>query len=110
MESCEKANLNLLFDYAHAMVTCINSKTSFKCYSNKLLENLICNQFHLCEPSFFYDKSEVYAVDSHNLPSPLSTNSALDLMKKYSVDFLTIEYYRDSENLIKYLKYLKGLI
>ena len=110
LESCEKANLNLLFDYAHAMVTCINGKTNFESYANKLLENITCNQFHLCEPTFFYDESGVHAVDSHNLPSPVSTYSALDLMKKYSAEFLTIEYYREPENLIKYLNYLKGLI
>ncbi len=110
LESCEKAGLNLLFDYAHATVTCINNNIDFHTYANNLLGNLKCNQFHLCEPSFFYNEYGAQAVDSHDLPSPLSTNSALVLMKKFKVEYLTIEFYKDSENLIKYLKYLRKLI
>lgn len=110
IESCEIAGINLLFDYAHAFVTCTNKNIDFQEYSKKLLNKIFCNQFHLCEPGFFYNNNTVHAIDSHNLPTPNSTKNALSLMQLFNVEYLTIEYYRDSRKLIEYLKYLKQLI
>ena len=110
IKSCESAGLNLLFDCAHAHVTCTNKNVNFEEYSQKLLNNTSCNQFHLCEPSFFYKNNKVHAIDSHNMPTPFSTKKTLNLMQVFDVEYLTIEYYRDAYNLIEYLKYLRKII
>ena len=69
-----------------------------------------CKQVHLCEPSFSYSNRLPKAIDSHNLPSPKSTQDTLKIMQKWNIKYLTIEYYRNADTLKEYLNYLKKLI
>ena len=109
--SCfEDIGLHLLFDVAHAIVTCTNKNLSFTDYSQKLLKNMECKQVHLCEPSFSYSNRLPKAIDSHNLPSPKSTQETLKIMQKWNIKYLTIEYYRNADTLKEYLNYLHTLI
>ena len=106
--SCyEDLGLHLLFDIAHAIVTCTNKNLSFEVYSKKLLKNMECKQVHLCEPSFSYSNKFPKAIDSHNLPSPKSTKDTLKIMREWNIEYLTIDYYRNSNTLKEYLNYLK---
>ena len=69
-----------------------------------------CEQIHLCEPSYFYENEFVYAIDSHNIPSPTNTINTINTMSKWGIEYLTIEFYRDAKILKEYLLYLKTLI
>ena len=100
---------HLLFDVAHALVTCANKKISFSTYSKELLRTDKCLQMHLCQPSYFFDKDIFSAKDSHELPSFETTELAISLCLKWNIKFLTVEYYRDPEKLISYLKFIKNL-
>lgn len=109
--SCsEDLGLHLLFDIAHAIVTCTNKNLSYEDYAIKLLTNMECKQVHLCEPSFTYGNKLPKAIDSHNLPSPKSTQDTLKMMDKWNINYLTIEYYKNADTLKEYLNYLKTLI
>lgn len=109
--SCyEDLGLHLLFDIAHAIVTCTNKNLSFENYAKKLLTNMECKQVHLCEPSYTYGNKLPKAIDSHNLPSPKSTQDTLNIMRKWNIKYLTIEYYKNADTLKEYLYYLKTLI
>tara|TARA_Y100000589_G_scaffold331285_1_gene384157 strand:- start:107 stop:892 length:786 start_codon:yes stop_codon:yes gene_type:complete len=102
--------LHLLFDIAHAIVTCTNKNLSFEEYKKTLLTNMKCKQIHLCEPGFSYGNKLPRAIDAHNLPSPKSTSDTLRIMSEWDIKHLTIEYYKDANILKEYLLYLKELI
>ena len=69
-----------------------------------------CGQVHLCEPSYTYGNKLPKVIDSHNLPSPKSTQDTLNIMRKWNIKYLTIEYYKNADTLKEYLYYLKTLI
>ena len=48
----ERFELNLLLDYAHAVVTCWNKRTSEHQYLEKLLSSKKCIQLHYCEVGY----------------------------------------------------------
>ena len=106
----EKLGLHLLFDVAHAIVTCTNKRISFKDYRDKLLSRMKCKQIHLCEPTLISYKGTKCAIDSHGLPSQINTQKCIDILLKWKIQYLTIEYYRDADHLINYLSYLRDLI
>jgi len=103
-------NCHLLFDIAHAIVTCSNKSIPFMKYSKKLLSTEKCFQMHLCQPSYLFEYGKIIAKDAHNIPSFELTELSISLCKKYGIDFLTIEYYKKAENLVSYLKFLKDYI
>ena len=106
----ESLGLHLLFDVAHALVTCANKKIDFEDYKEKLLSKMDCKQVHLCEPSFQKYLNVADAIDAHNLPTSKSTNETLEFMNKWKINYLTIEFYKDAFKLKEYLTYLKSLI
>ena len=101
-------NLDLLLDIAHALVTCANSSYEYQEYIEKLLATGKCNQLHLCQPTYKYTLDGISAKDSHEIPSMELTESTIFLAKKWNINNLTIEYYKDSQTLVSYLKYLKS--
>lgn len=103
-------NCHLLFDIAHALVTCANKNIPFSYYSEKLLETKKCLQMHICQPTYIFNEKGISAKDSHNLPSFELTELSISLCKKYGIKLLTIEYYRDTAKLVNFLKYLKNSI
>ena len=109
-QACLKTDCHLLFDFAHAFVTCINRKLSFEDYKNELLNNINCKQIHLCEPTLFSENGKEYAIDSHNLPSSVNTKECIDILRNWKIQYLTIEYYKDVNGLIRYLPYLRDLL
>lgn len=104
----DKNDLHLLYDIAHAAVTCYNRKISLQSYQSQLM-TAPCRQIHLCEPTIPVDGCG-FATDTHNLPTNESLLSALALAKAYSIPFLTIEYYKDSNDLIMLLAKLKDYL
>ena len=111
VEAANQNDINLLFDYAHAKVSCINRKDDFEDYSNFLLDNTNCIQLHLCKHRVDISEDKCLAIDAHDIPSDEITEDALKLCKKYSsISALTIEFYQDSNILVNYLKILNNKI
>ena len=103
----EENNLFLLLDIAHAMVTAHNKKISYGQYISTLpFDKLI--QLHICQPEL--PEGEI-AWDAHNEPNHEMYLEVLRLIKKYpTIQYLTIEYYRDKNILIGSIKKLRQLI
>jgi len=103
----KKNNLFLLLDIAHAMVTAHNKKISYNQYILTLpLDKLI--QLHICQPDL--PKGDI-ARDAHNEPNYDMYIEVIRLIKKYpTIKYLTIEYYKDKNILIRSIKKLRELI
>ena len=108
LEVMQECNVDCLLDLAHAIVTCHNLNIDSKTYIDSLLRLGNCHQIHLCQPSLQTGKgSSALMVDSHDLPNESLTAFTIDLMKKYNIEYLTIEYYRSVEQLGLFLRSLK---
>jgi len=101
-------NINFLFDIAHAKVTCYNQNINFEKYKANLpLDKMI--QIHIC--SFDINKERDMAFDAHNYPDQEELLEVKKLISSYQdVKYLTVEYYRDVENLEKSLKEVRRLV
>ena len=100
-------DLKFLFDLSHARVTCYNKNINFNRYKNELPLNKAV-QLHIC--TFGIDKDKGLAYDAHNYPDEEELLEIQSLIKNYkSIEYLTVEYYRDIENLEKSLKRVKEL-
>ena len=101
-------NINFLFDIAHAKVTCYNQNINFEKYKEQLpLDKMI--QIHIC--SYDIDTDKNMAFDAHNYPDDDELLEVKKLISNYKdVKYLTVEYYRDIENLEKSLKKVRKLI
>ena len=101
-------NLRFLFDIAHAKVTCFNKNINFEKYKRELpLDRVI--QVHIC--TYQIDNKSNLAYDAHNYPNE---EELLEVSKIISeckdLKYLTVEYYRDIENLETSLKKVKELV
>lgn len=107
-EVVEQNDIYFLFDIAHAQVTAHNKGIDFEEYKNKLPLNRII-QLHICSPDI--DSETNIAYDAHNYPDNFKLEEVDRLIKKYpNIKYLTVEYYRDIENLIKSINKIKGII
>ncbi len=95
-----------LFDIAHAQVTAHNKGVDFEVYKNQLPLNKTI-QIHICTPfipemGIDVNDSENIAYDAHNYPDDFKISEVKYMLENYSqVKYLTVEYYRDVENLVK---------
>ena len=98
-------DLFLLFDIAHAMVTAHNRKIEFENYMNTLpLDKMY--QIHICKPHLPLGEM---GIDAHDEPNIEMENLVLKLIKTYpKLKYLTIEYYKDKDILIKSINSLKN--
>lgn len=99
-----KFELYFLLDIAHAYVTAHNSGKSVEEYLNQLPCDKIV-QIHISQ--FGWDGEIAY--DAHFLPDDETLELTRAICDKYSPKYLTVEYYKDSDKLIDYLNFLKGL-
>ena len=106
----ELCDCYLLFDIAHALVTCANKNISFKDYYKNLLETKKCLQMHLCQPSYIHNEFGIEARDAHEIPSFELVELSISLCIDYEIKKITIEYYKEVEKLVLFLKYFKNLI
>jgi hypothetical protein len=99
--------LFLLLDIAHAMVTAHNKNNNYYDYIKSLpLDRLI--QLHICQPEI---PDEGRALDAHNEPNNEMFKEVLRLIEHYpSIEYLTIEFYRDKDILIGSINKLRNLI
>ena len=92
--------LRFLLDISHAKITSHNRKIPYVEYiSNLPMDETI--QLHVC-------KNEInnlgLAVDVHNVPDDDIYEEVAELIKKYPIEYITIEYYRDKDSLVSELK------
>ena len=109
-EIVTKNKIFLLLDLAHAFITAYNKKINFDKYLNSLpLGRTI--QIHLVSSKIKKFAKRKIAIDTHDLPSQKNFELVNKILKKYpSIQYLTIEYYKDTEKLIKSIKKLKNSI
>lgn len=100
---------HLLLDYAHAMVTCFNRKFDIDVYIDTLITSNSCPQVHLCQPGYSKGETEDWMYDAHELPEKDLTQKVIRLMLKRDIEFLTVEYYKDSETLLTWLEWVGSL-
>lgn len=99
-------DISFLYDIAHAKVSSYNLGVSYEVYKKGLpLKNAI--QLHICKSGI----NEEMAYDAHFIPDEeewAEVSSLLETCK--TIQYLTVEYYRDVNGLIDSLKYLKKII
>jgi|SaaInlV_200m_DNA_6_1039755.scaffolds.fasta_scaffold05242_2 uncharacterized protein (UPF0276 family) len=107
-EIVNENNLRFLFDIAHAKVTCFNKNINFEKYKRELpLDRVI--QVHIC--TYGIDDELNQAYDAHSYPNDEELLEVSKIIEKYeNVKYLTVEYYRDIENLEISLEKVKGLV
>ena len=93
-------NINFLFDLSHAIITSFNKKITLKQYISDLpMKKMI--QFHISRPIL---KKNVY-YDAHFLP--ILNNFLKQFLYDYKPKYITIEYYKNLNKLIKINKEIK---
>jgi uncharacterized protein (UPF0276 family) len=92
-----------LFDIAHAEVTAINRSISYQEYC-RLLPLTFAIQLHVCRMA---TDEEGMAYDAHDPPDEVVMSKVDDLICRYPIEYLTLEYYKDKDKLIEMLRSLK---
>ena len=106
-EIVNENDLRFLFDIAHAKVTCFNKNINFEKYKKELpLSRII--QVHICTYSIDNELNQAY--DAHGYPNDEELLEVSKIISEYEgVKYLTVEYYRDIENLEISLQKVKKL-
>lgn len=99
-------NLEFLFDIAHAKITCHNKKIKFADYKKGLPLNKII-QLHI---SHYGIGKYNLAYDVHEIPGPEEIDEVKNLIKNFDIKYLTVECYKDKNNLINSLREFKKII
>jgi len=107
-EIVNENDLKFLFDIAHANVTCFNKNINFEKYKKELpLDKII--QLHICNYSIDDELNQAY--DAHNYPNNEELLEVSKIISEYEgIKYLTVEYYRDIENLKISLNKVKELV
>ncbi|MDP2923624.1 MAG: DUF692 family protein [Candidatus Omnitrophota bacterium] len=89
-----------LFDISHAKVTAFNKKISYQKYKTELpMDRMI--QVHVSREAF---NGKGWAYDAHELPDAQMFDEVKEFTQAYpSLRYITIEYYKNRENLIQIL-------
>lgn len=104
-EIVERNSIFFVFDLAHAKITSRNKKISYKKYIAGLPMKYTI-QAHVSKEAAKYKN---LAYDAHNAPDRLSFEQVKSATKKFPPEYLTVEYYKDKDALIRILKEYKNL-
>ena len=106
-EIVNECDLKILFDIAHAKVSCINGGINYIDYRDSLhLEKVI--QLHICKHGIRENKQQAY--DAHDYPTDVEFNEVDYLTRSYpNIKYLTIEYYKDFDNLRNSIEKFRNL-
>jgi uncharacterized protein (UPF0276 family) len=89
-------NVLFLFDLAHAHISSHNMKLSYNSYISGLpLEQTV--QLHISQWAV---DDQGMAFDSHELPDQALNDEVCSLIHQYDVEFVTIEYYKNCDDLL----------
>ena len=95
-----------LFDIAHARVSAHNKNMSYEEYKSGLpMDRTV--QLHICRYGI---NENGMAYDAHFAPDELEYTEIEQLINKYGIEYLTVEYYKDKEGLLASLNTLKKII
>jgi uncharacterized protein (UPF0276 family)/GNAT superfamily N-acetyltransferase len=104
-ELVNKSNIYLLFDIAHAKITCINKKLDYFNYLDALPMDK-CRQIHLSS----YSMEGKKAYDTHAEPSKNDYDEYEKLIEKVKPKYVTLEYYKDKKILLNNLILLRSMV
>jgi uncharacterized protein (UPF0276 family) len=105
-EIVEKNNINFLFDNAHAAVSAHNLGLDYFGYRDSLPLNRM-SQIQFCKPSIPINKKE-NASDTHSLPGKKEIDEIISLSRKFNVNYVIPEYYKDVDKLVSLLISLRS--
>lgn len=96
-----------LFDIAHAKITAHNKNLDYEDYKSGLpLDKTV--QIHI---SRFATDGNNLAFDAHNLPEEKDWQEVRDIVSSNrGIEYLTVEYYKDTVNLAKALRKAREII
>jgi uncharacterized protein (UPF0276 family) len=99
-------NIYFLLDIAHAHISAHNMKIDYENYLRQLpLEKII--QLHICK----HDFNNEMAFDAHLLPDEQVFLEIQEIiLKSKSLKYFTVEYYKDTTELLQSLIYLKKVL
>lgn len=100
-------NIFFLFDISHAKITAHNRKLTYEEYKNSIpLDRTV--QIHINR--FAIDDNNL-AIDAHNLPDNEDWQEVKNIISSGRfVEYLTVEYYGNANELAKALKKARGVI
>jgi uncharacterized protein (UPF0276 family) len=107
-EIVNENNIKFLFDIAHAKVTCFNKNINFERYKRTLpMDRAV--QVHICTYSINGKINQAY--DAHSYPNDEELLEVKKVISEYpGIKYLTVEYYKDIENLEISLHRVKKLV
>ena len=94
-----------LFDIAHAKITAHNRKIDYLKYEKELPYNRVI-QIHI---SHFATNGNGLAYDAHHRPKQEEFREVKNIVHTYDVMYLTIEYYKDIDNLLLSIEELRKI-
>ena len=99
--------INFLLDISHARISSYNMKMNYNEYIRLLpLDKII--QIHLSK-EIYSKNGEVY--DAHEIPDNDDIKEFKRLISKYpNIEYVTLEYYKDINELNRFLIHLKKII
>jgi uncharacterized protein (UPF0276 family) len=100
-----KNDIYFLYDIAHAHISAVNMGMTFEQYFAGLPISRT-RQVHICK---FGMRSETEAFDAHYAPDEMIFGELKELLKKEDIRYVTVEYYKETDGLIKSLQYLQNL-
>jgi uncharacterized protein (UPF0276 family) len=98
-------DINFLYDIAHAHISAINMGITFEQYYNGLPLSRT-KQVHICK---FGMRNKGLAWDAHYAPDEFIFSEVRKIMSDADIDYVTVEYYKEVDGLVKSLAYLKNL-
>lgn len=99
-------HIGFLFDLAHARITAVNRTIPYEEYLAGLPMEYVL-QIHVSQWNV---DAKGMAFDAHEIPCPSLNEEVLTLIKKYSIKYVTIEYYRNSKKLLETLRLYRILL
>lgn len=100
-----KNDINFLYDIAHAHISAVNMSMPFEQYHEGLpIQKTL--QVHICKYGW---RNDGLAFDAHDAPDEEIYNDLISLLRTAPVEYVTVEYYRDTPTLIHSLKHLQNL-
>ena len=98
-------DIYFLYDIAHAHISAVNMDIPFEKYYSGLPISRT-RQVHICK---FGMRSETEAYDAHFAPDEFIYSELKKVIEQAAVDYVTVEYYKETDGLIRSLQYLKHM-
>jgi uncharacterized protein (UPF0276 family) len=98
-------DIYFLYDIAHAHISAVNMGIPFSEYYAALPISRT-RQVHICK---FGMRSDTEAFDAHYAPDEMIYSELRNVIRQSDVHYVTVEYYKETDGLIKSLQYLQNL-